>query len=121
MLSKRQFGDLELAILKQFEGQKRLTVKDVLPSLGSDDKYTTVMTVMHRMWKKKLLQREKNGLQYEYWTTSSSPTFLEKVKEKFFSGQSFSLSAFLIESGEFSNEELSELESLIKKKKKGVK
>ena len=52
MIAKREFGELELIILKTFEGRDKLTVKEVLSLLGGEDKYTTIMTVMNRMVEK---------------------------------------------------------------------
>ncbi len=115
MLAKREFGELELTILKTFEDRHKLTVKEVVSLLGGSDKYTTIMTVMNRMVEKGVLKRERNGLQYQYWTTSSSPSFFERLKGKFFDGNSASLAAYLIESGDISEDELSSLETLIKK------
>lgn len=117
-MTRRVFGELELAVLKIFKGEKNLTVKDVLIALGGEDKYTTIMTVMNRLVEKKVLHRERKGHHYEYWVnasyTASSPTFLEKVKQKIFGGNAVSMAAYLIESTDISDSELEEIEKLIK-------
>jgi len=118
MIAKREFGELELIILKTFEGRDKLTVKEVLSLLGGEDKYTTIMTVMNRMVEKGALERKRDGLQYQYWVVASSPSFIERMMGKFFDGRSASVAAYLIESGDVSEEELSSLEALIKKRKR---
>jgi predicted transcriptional regulator len=125
MHKKRVFGELELAILKIFKGQDRMTVRDVLMALKGDDKYTTIMTVMNRLTEKKMLFREKIGQQYEYWLNSSnqpsSPSLLERLKQKIFGGNSASMASYLIESGDISDEELLEMEKLIENIRKSRK
>jgi len=120
-MTKRVFGELELGILKIFRssGQEvRLTVRDVLELLGAKDKYTTIMTVMNRMVEKKLLVRHRIGQQFEYWMNDASsthePSLLEKLKQTIFGGKSVSMASYLIESSDVSDEELAEMENLIK-------
>lgn len=122
MREKRVFGELELAILKLFDSQKRLTVKGVLEALGGSDKYTTIMTVMNRLVEKHELMRERMGQQYEYWASDSVRTpqrgFLEKLKFKLFGGKSLSMISYLIESGEdLTDNDLDEMEKLIEQAK----
>ena len=61
MLAKREFGELELAVLKILEQRQPLTIKEVLISLGGEDKYTTIMTVMNRIVEKGSF-KEKRGV-----------------------------------------------------------
>lgn len=120
-MTKRVFGELELTILKIFQSRGKaqtLTVRDILTALGAQDKYTTIMTVMNRMVEKKLLLRERAGQQYEYWINASNPaaepSLLGKLKQKLFGGKSVSMASYLLESGDVSDEELEEMENLIK-------
>lgn len=117
-MTKRVFGELELAILKIFKGHFKYTVRDVLMALGGEDKYTTIMTVMNRLVEKKVLIRERNGQQYDYWMNQSaqesSPSLLDKLKQKIFGGNTATMASYLIESGEISDSELAEIEKLIK-------
>jgi predicted transcriptional regulator len=116
-MTKRVFGELEMAILKIVKEHEKLTVRDVLQALGGEDKYTTVMTVMNRLAEKELLVRERCGQQYEYWineSRKSAPSFLDKLKQKLFGGNSASMASYLIESGNVSDQELAEIEKLIK-------
>lgn len=118
MDKKRFFGELELAILRVFEGKKKLTVKEVLVALNGNDKYTTIMTVMNRMVAKKFLLRKKAGLQYEYWINSSDEpvykSFVDRFKEKFFGGKAAPMVSYLLESSdEISDQELEQMEKKI--------
>lgn len=120
-MTKRIFGELELAILKIFkEKDKELTVRDVLQTLGDDDKYTTVMTVMNRLVTKGELYREKEGHSYLYSLQMHKPRFslLERWKQKIFGGKSALMISYLIESSQdISQEELLEIEKLIEQAK----
>jgi len=126
MVKKRVFGELELSILQIFKNKERLTVKEVLPMLGGTDKYTTIMTVMSRLVEKKLLVRERNGSQYEYWLNQSTKTikvnFLEKCKQKVFGGKSASMVNYLLESSDdITDSELEAIQKHIENLKKSRK
>ncbi len=120
-MSKRVFGELELAILKVLSSGKRMTVKEVHQLLGGHDKYTTIMTVMSRLAEKKQLAREKMGLQYEYWIIPSNakiPSFIEQFKQKIFGIKTVAMVSHLIESADdISDHDLQEIEKLIEQAK----
>ncbi len=116
-MTKRAFGELESQILYILKSGERKTVKDVHQTLGGQDNYNTVMTVMTRLVEKKQLARERVGLQYEYWVLSSkNSSFLNGLKQKFFGAKTSSLVTHLIETAnDLSDEELSEMEKLVQK------
>lgn len=118
---KRAFGELELAILYILQSGARMTVKEVHKILGEKDKYTTVMTVMNRLVEKKRLEREKKGLQYEYWILSAEtqmPTLLKQLKDKLFGLKTANLVSHLLgTSSDMTEEELNEIEKLVQKAK----
>jgi len=120
-MKKRIFGELELAILSVFKqaGSKR-TVRDVLLSLGTQDKYTTIMTVMNRLVAKGELAREREGLAYRYSlkTQKSRASLFDKFKHRFFEGKSAQLISYLLEDQKITNEELSEIEQMIEAKRR---
>ena len=60
-MTKRSFGELELAILRVLKSGERMTVKQVHTLLGEQNKYNTIMTVMLRLAEKKTLARERVG------------------------------------------------------------
>lgn len=121
-MTKRGFGELELAILRILKSGERMTVKQVHKILGEEDNnYNTIMTVMLRLSEKKILSRERVGVHYEYWLLPSEdkvPSFLEKLKHKVFGIKTTELISYLIEStDEMSDEEFFEMEKLIEKAK----
>lgn len=123
-MTKRAFGELESQVLYILKSGERKTVKDVHQALGGKDNYNTVMTVMSRLAEKKQLNRERIGLQYEYWIpqTSSSFSFLDKIKQKFAGVKTTALVSYLIESAEdLSDEDLMEMEKLLQKRKESKK
>lgn len=120
-MTKRAFGELELAILQILKSGSRMTVKEVHSLLGGFDKYTTIMTVMNRLAEKKQLARERMGLQYEYWILSSQakvPSFIEQFKKKIFGIKTSAMVSYLIESADdITTEDLIEMEKMIEKAK----
>lgn len=125
MEEKRAFGELELAILKLFQPHARLSVRQVVALLGSEDKYTSVMTVMNRLVTKRSLQRERVGLHYEYWLGSQAPahtSLMEKFKRHFFGASRVSMASYLLEEeSEFSEEDLEQLERRIQQMREKLK
>lgn len=120
-MTKRAFGELELAVLNIVKSGKRFTVKHVHHLLGEKDKYTTIMTVMSRLAEKKTLAREKVGVQYEYWVLPSEkkvPSFIEQFKKRVFGFKASEMLSYLIESGDdITADELNQMEKMISKAK----
>ncbi len=121
-MSKRSFGELESEVLNAFKPGKRMTVKAIHHILGEEEnKYNTIMTVMVRLNQKKILHRERIGLQYEYWLsdpTTKVSSFLDQLKKKFFGVKTTQMISYLIESvDDISEEDLEEMENIIKNKK----
>jgi predicted transcriptional regulator len=122
LMNKRIVGALEVAILNVFRVKMRATVRDVYLSLGEERKYTTIMTVMNRLFKKKELNREKIGNQYIYWIDNECKEqnrgLLTRLKDKIFGGRAAAMVSYLLEMDDkISKEELEELEVLIEKKR----
>ena len=116
------FGELELAILKIIRDLKKATVSDVCRKLGKNRSYTTIMTVMSRLSKKGELNREKKGKQYVYriacQNMTSSKGLLKRIQEKVFEGKSSAVVSYLLEiNREISDQELQEIEDIIRKKR----
>lgn len=125
-MAKRQFGELELTILRLFKEGERLSVKQVHKMLGGIDNYNTIMTVMYRLSQKRILERERSGAYYEYWLASSEKkqlSFFDQIKQRLFGVGMKDLISYLVESrSDISNEDLIEIEELIKnaKTKRGL-
>ena len=120
---RRVFGELEGAILQLFQKQETgLTVKEALPLLGAEDRYTTVMTVMSRLVEKGALKREKEGQAYRYFLNGKKPRFslLESWRNKLFKGKTTPMITYLLGSCEkLTTEEIEEIEALLEKAKGG--
>lgn len=123
MKRKRVFGELEFSILKILREKGSATVGDIVKLLGNDSRYTTVMTVMNRLTEKGELYREKKGRQYEYSLDKEGSrralSLLDRLKEKIFSGKTVSMLSYLLESDDrISDEELEEMEDLIRSERR---
>lgn len=119
-MAKRAFGELEHAILNILKKSgNRMTVKEVFRIIGQENKYTTIMTVMHRMTEKGLLAREMVDGHYEYWLLLlKAPSFLEQLKKKAFGFKTAEMVSYLIESAEdVTEEELDAMEKILQKAK----
>lgn len=67
MATRRALGSLESEILVVlWRSDRALTPAEVLEELDSGLAYTTVMTVLGRLWNKGLARREKAGRAYCY-------------------------------------------------------
>lgn len=118
---RKAFGELEDCIISILRKRGRATVKDVQQTLGEKNKYTTVMTVMSRLYNKKIFGREKVGSCYEYWLLNDpDATLFERAKSKFFGVKTAEVVSYLIDrADDLSDEELSEIEKLIQAAKRG--
>lgn len=121
MLEKRKFGELESFVLQNIKKMKRASVGEIHSLLKEQIAYTTVMTVMNRLYKKSILKREKFGRNYVYWL--STPTYfsgiINRLKEKIFGGSSLEMISYLLENNsEISAKELNKIDELIQKMKK---
>lgn len=65
--ARRPMGALESAVLDQVWRQPEgLTPREVLDRVDEGLAYTTVMTILNRLWKKGYLDRSKDGRAYRY-------------------------------------------------------
>ena len=66
-----RLGTLERAVMEIVWGRGEISVRDACERLGSAVAYTTVMTTMDRLYKKRLLQRRKVGRAFLYCAAAS--------------------------------------------------
>ena len=112
-MAKRAFGELETQILHILQGKGRMMVKEVVRSLGGQDNYNTVMTVMNRLAEKGQLGRERCGLQCQYWILekSKSVSLLDRFKTS-------SMVNYLLESAEdLTDEDFAQMEKMLQQAK----
>lgn len=84
MTARRPMGSLEAGVLEQlWHAQGALTPADVQQRLGSDLAYTTVMTILTRLWKKDLVSRERVGRAYAYSPAlTEAEYFAERMQDE---------------------------------------
>ncbi|WP_214106859.1 BlaI/MecI/CopY family transcriptional regulator [Acrocarpospora catenulata] len=78
----RGLGELESAIMERLWSYRRpVSVRDVLEDLRQEREiaYTTVMTVMDKLFKKGLLRREPAGKAYAYETVASREAYTAQL------------------------------------------
>ncbi len=116
-----EVGPLELEVLGIINGREALSVSDIqvlLAKKGHDLAYTTVMTVLVRLYRKNLVTREKQGRQYLYSVSrkkgSSPMKILEKVKKSLFGREKLKPILNLLEAEDgLTREELEELKRVV--------
>ncbi len=115
--------DLELEILKILWREPGVPVRRVREGLsgGRDLAYTSVMTVMNIMVDKGYLTRKKdgNGFVYEPKITRESTTrkMLRDTVNRLFDGSVSAAVVHLLDEGELSENEMKELQKLVRGKK----
>jgi len=82
-MPRSNLGDLERSVIETLwdAGDAWLTVREVHESLakGRDIAYTTVMTVLDRMTRKDLVERERDGRAWRYRPTQSRGAMTAEV------------------------------------------
>lgn len=118
-------GPLELKVLGVLNAEANLSVADIQASLkgqGHDLAYTTVMTVLVRLFNKNLVVREKEGRQFLYSPAkkNSSPLkIFERMKISLFGNEKLRPILGLLESDDgLSREELEELKRVVEERLK---
>ena len=70
MTEKRPMGSLESEVLHVlWSSDGPVTPGEVLDGIGGELAYTTVMTILTRLWSKGLVTREREGRAFAYSTT----------------------------------------------------
>lgn len=121
MRTKNAPGQLELIILKELQLLKEATVANIEHSLKHVYAYTTILTVLTRIYKKKLIERKKIGKQYVYFINENvSPTsVLARIKTALFGNNTSAMIQYLLEtSDKISPTEMAKIESLVQRYKK---
>lgn len=118
---RKSFGELEQAILEVFENGNSYTIRDVLEHLSSENKYTTIMTVMQRLTLKGVLQRYRDG-RTDVYTLAKRPSLSTRLLGyfncSFFKMPSKLLARSLIEGiDRMEEEQLLEMEQWIRNKR----
>ncbi len=116
MNAKRSFGELETTILRLFVKEERpLSVNDVVSRLGGKSAYTTIMTVLSRLYEKGILKRSKEGRSYLYSMKKTS--LLKRLKSKLMGARPSEVFSYFLEE-KIDPNELEAIEKMIKDYKK---
>lgn len=76
MRERRAFGALESEVLALlWASTEAMTPADVIEAMDDAPAYTTVMTVLTRLWQKQLVTREGRGRAFAYWPTVDEAEF----------------------------------------------
>lgn len=113
-----QLGPLEMQVLGLLTGSEPATVTEVrerLSAAGADYAYTTVMTVLTRLYQKGVVRREKQGHRYQYRTTPGDRALkhglLQRMRRALFSDRLSPVAALLDE--DLTRAELLELRRMV--------
>ena len=79
-------GKLERRVLEEAWRRADLTVRDVYVAFEERIAYTTLMTTLDRLYKKKLLQRGKDGRAFRYAPTLSRDEFEHGIRQDVIDG-----------------------------------
>ena len=80
----RYLGDLQAAVMEIFWRRESATVREVADELNKKRSlaYTTVLTLVSRLWSRGLLEREPEGRGYRYWPAKSRDEFLADLSDE---------------------------------------
>ena len=79
-------GALERQVLEQVWKSGTMSVRDVQRALGDDSAYTTIMTTLDRLYRKRLLKRRKEGRAFFYSPAMSKEEFEHSVAKDIIGG-----------------------------------
>jgi predicted transcriptional regulator len=122
-------GKLELQVLNEVWKRREVSVRDVYLAFGESVAYTTLMTTLDRLFKKKLLTRRKDGRAFLYLPAVSLEELDQGIREDVIEGLLGRgadavqpvLACIVDTVSERDVESLDELERLIQEKRKELK
>jgi predicted transcriptional regulator len=122
-------GKLERQVLDEAWRRGEVTVREVYVALGEKVAYTTIMTTLDRLYKKKLVGRRKDGRAFLYSPAFSQTEFEHGIREDVIDGLLGRgaegvepvLACIVDAVSDRDRELLDELERLIKEKRRELK
>jgi predicted transcriptional regulator len=114
----RVLGELETRVMDLVWSEHPLSVRAACDRLGKEHAYTTIMTTMDRLHKKRLLRRRKDGNAFLYEPAMDRAEYQKRVVEAALTplleqGASPVLAAFVEVAADLDESHLAELEKLI--------
>lgn len=128
-VASQALGQLEREVLNEIWRREEVSVRDVYLAFGEDIAYTTVMTTLDRLFKKKLLTRRKDGRAFVYLPAVSPHEFEQGIREDVIDGLLGHgaeavgpvLACIVDTVSERDSELLDELDRLVKEKKRELR
>jgi len=120
-MKRKGFGELENAVISLFLKKGRtLSVRDIHAALGGDRAYTTLLTVVSRLYQKGVLSRQKEGRSYVYILKKSKEnTLFQKIKKQLLTASPIQVfSYFLSHQKDISSDEIEQIEEMIQEYKR---
>lgn len=111
-----EFGPLEQAIMDHvWDHELPVTVRHVFEAVGERRglAYTTVMTVMDRLWRKRLLKRTKRGRAFAYEAGTTREQHTARLVQRVLAGAQDRRSVLLGFVQAVDRDDLAELERLV--------
>lgn len=80
----RYLGELQAAVMQVFWQRESATVRELVLALGNARTlaYTTVLTIVTRLWTRGLLAREREGRGFRYRAAKSREQFLGELSDE---------------------------------------
>ena len=85
-VATKALGPLEQRVLKETWGRGEISVRDIFVSFEKRVAYTTLMTTLDRLFKKRLLDRRKEGRAFLYTATVSAEELESGIQEDMIDG-----------------------------------
>ncbi len=119
-------GELEREVMNELWKRGETSVRDVHTAFGDRSAYTTLMTTLDRLHKKKLLYRRKEGRAYLYAPTISQDDFNQAIARDVIGGllgrNAEPVLACIVEAvSERDTKLLGELDRLVKQKRRRLR
>ena len=128
-VASESLGKLEQDVLKEIWRRDEVSVRDIYLAFGERVAYTTLMTTLDRLYKKKLLTRRKDGRAFVYLPAVSPDELEQGIREDVIDGLLGHgadavqpvLACIVDTVSERDRELLDELDRLIKEKRRELK
>ncbi len=120
MKKSQKLSEAEWELMTEiWKFNKPISVREIHDSLypNKEKAYTTVQTTMNILFNKGFLRRDKVGLVNFYFPKVSQDDFAQRetnsIVSRLFNGSFGALANYLVDSGELSDEEISDLKKMI--------
>jgi predicted transcriptional regulator len=128
-VASEALGKLEREVLDEIWRRDEVSVRDIYLAFGESIAYTTLMTTLDRLFKKKILKRRKDGRAFIYLPAVSPDEFEQGIREDLIDGllghgadSVQPVLACIVDTvSERDRELLDELDRLIKEKRRELK